>query len=167
VCYTGVLITHCEGRRFNAAFAKLLWLFFFAAFVFERCLRHVLPPKWLHKIQNVYVLEHCNITGMQSLSFRVIQNRWFCHGADTCMSDKRIPKYLLCGHLPDAKRNSDGQRMKFDFTIRTSFLSVSDTVKFIIRMIESVGTGQALVSLLCPVIMPSNIRTTKQHLNDL
>ena len=85
-----------------------------------RCLRRILNMKWQDKVPNTTILEKCGISGVEAILLRN-QLRWCGHVHR--MSNTRIPKQLLYGQLPGAKRHAGGQRKRYKDQLRVNFKS--------------------------------------------
>ena len=67
-----------------------------------RCLRVICGIKWDDRVRNSTILKRCNIAGIETLQAK-IQLRWAGHVVR--MNENRLPKKILYGQLPNAKRS--------------------------------------------------------------
>jgi len=86
--------------------------------VHMRCLRHILNVKWQDKVPNITILEKCGISGVEAILLSMV---WSCLPHQ--MSNTRIPKLLLYGQLPGAKRHAGGQSKRYKDQLRVNFKS--------------------------------------------
>ena len=80
-----------------------------------RCLRRILRIHWTERVTNAEVLKRAELTGIECMLIKQ-QLKWVGHVVR--MDDRRFPKQVFYGQLPNAPRKAGGQKLRYKDTVR-------------------------------------------------
>lgn len=82
-----------------------------------RCLQRILGLKWQDKVPHTEILQRAGTISIEAMLARK-QLRWIGHVFR--MPEQRLPRQVLYGQLPEARRNPGGQKKRYKDQIRTT-----------------------------------------------